>query len=166
LNIFEKDVSFMDAKSMFNLYVDFSAAKSFIVGGIVGDVVKFAIVEPAMLADNLTFITSSTKTDKTNSIVLRFLFSRDVKRYVKENGVELCSKADFLALAKSICKTGSNQGDAFEKLVTEYYGQEWCRNNNEFWKKGDITINGIEYQIKTHKASLISEKTLNNLLRA
>jgi len=113
LNIFEKDVSFMDAKSMFNLYVDFSAAKSFIVGGIVGDVVKFAIVEPAMLADNLTFITSSTKTDKTNSIVLRFLFSRDVKRYVKENGVELCSKADFLALAKSICKTGSNQGDAF-----------------------------------------------------
>lgn len=156
----------MDAITMYNHYVELSAAKSFIVGGIIGDSVKFAIVEPAMLANNLTFITSSTKTDKTNSTVLRFLFSRDVKKYVKENGVKLCSKAEFLTLAKSICKTGSNQGDAFEKLVTEYYGQEWSRNNNEFWKKGDITINGTEYQIKTHKASLISEKTLNNLLRA
>jgi hypothetical protein len=155
----------MDAKTMFNLYVGFSAAKSFIVGGIIGDVVKFAIVEPAMLADNLTFITASTKTDKDNSRVLRFLFSRDVKKYVKENGIELCSKDYFLAIAKSICKTGSNQGDAFEKLVTEYYGQEWHRNNNEFWEKGDIAINGVEYQIKTHKASLISDKTLNNLLR-
>jgi hypothetical protein len=56
-----------------------------------------------------------------------------------------------------------NKGEIFEKLVTENFGQEWTKDNVPFTKGGDLTVNGIAYQIKFEKATFTNEKTLARL---
>ena len=53
-----------------------------------------------------------------------------------------------------------NRGEIFEKLVTEFYGQKWEKDNVPFTDDGDLTVNGIAYQIKFQKATFTSEKQL------
>ena len=45
-------------------------------------------------------------------------------------------------------------------MVTEYFGQVWEKDNIPFIDDGDLTINGIAYQIKFEKGTFINEKTL------
>lgn len=45
-------------------------------------------------------------------------------------------------------------------MVTEFYGQEWTKDNAPFTEDGDLTANGIAYQIKFEKATFTNEKTL------
>lgn len=56
-----------------------------------------------------------------------------------------------------------NKGEIFEKLVTEYYNQEWNKDNVPFTKDGDITINNVAYQIKYEKGTFCNEKSLVGL---
>ena len=56
-----------------------------------------------------------------------------------------------------------NRGEIFEKLVTEYFGQEWEKDNVPFTEDGDLTVKGIAYQIKYQSATFANEKTLANL---
>ncbi len=56
-----------------------------------------------------------------------------------------------------------NNGEIIEKLITEYFKQEWKKDNIPFTDDGDITINGIAYQIKFEKATFINEKQLIKL---
>ena len=157
------NLTFASTLDYFKAYMDFSASKHFIVGGIIGDVVKFAFVEPNDLVNNFTFVTGS-KSGNGGNRALRFKFSKSIKEKVDNEGVTLCSKAEFEELASSLCKARANRGEAFEKLVTEYFGQVWTRSNDDFTKCGDIVINGIHYQIKTHKGLFSNERTLMNLL--
>jgi hypothetical protein len=50
----------------------------------------------------------------------------------------------------------------FEKLITEHYGQTWKKDSVPFTEDGDITVDGIAYQIKFVNATFASEKTLKN----
>ena len=45
-------------------------------------------------------------------------------------------------------------------MVTEFYGQTWEKDNVPFTEDGDITVDGIAYQIKFEKATFTNEKTL------
>lgn len=69
----------------------------------------------------------------------------------------LCSKEFFETTAK---ESKYNKGEIFEKLVTEYFAQEWTKDNIPFTEAGDIEINGKAYQIKFEKATFTNEKTL------
>lgn len=72
----------------------------------------------------------------------------------------LCSEKYF----KEISQTEKyNKGEIFEKMVTEYYKQEWQKDNIPFTDDGDITIDNIPYQIKFQKATFCNEKTLAGL---
>ena len=52
----------------------------------------------------------------------------------------------------------------FEKMVYEFYGQEFRgKDNVPFHKAGDITINGKEIQIKYLHARICYDKTLKKL---
>lgn len=53
-----------------------------------------------------------------------------------------------------------NRGEIFEKMVTELNGQEWEKDNVPFTDDGDLTVDGIAYQIKFEKATFTSEKQL------
>ena len=72
----------------------------------------------------------------------------------------LCSKEFFLNECK---KSIYNKGRVFEKMVTEYYGQEWGWDNVPFTEAGDIEIDGVAYQIKFEKATYVTEKRLARL---
>lgn len=77
-----------------------------------------------------------------------------------ENCTPLCSTKFFDDMVNN---TVYNRGEIAEKLITEYYGQEWVKDNVPFTKAGDIEVNGIAYQIKYEKATFTNEKTLKNL---
>lgn len=78
-----------------------------------------------------------------------------------KNAKILCSKEYFQDMVKN---SKYNNGEIFEKLVTEYFGQEWEKDNIPFTKDGDITTNGKSFQIKFHSATFTNEKTLARLM--
>lgn len=79
-----------------------------------------------------------------------------------ENATPLCSEKFFDELVAS---TKYNRGEIAEKLVTEYTGQEWVKDNVPFTKAGDIEWNGVTYQIKYERATFTNEKALKNLMK-
>ncbi|MBQ7522339.1 MAG: hypothetical protein IJU14_05605 [Clostridia bacterium] len=79
-----------------------------------------------------------------------------------ENATPLCSAKFFDELVDGTCY---NRGEIAEKLVTEYTGQEWVKDNVPFTMAGDIIWNGIAYQIKYEKATFTNEKALKNLMK-
>ena len=56
--------------------------------------------------------------------------------------------------------TKYNKGEIFEKLITEYFGMKWEKDNVPFTEGGDIEINGKAFQIKYEKATFTNEKFL------
>lgn len=154
----------MTAIEMFNLYLTYSATTNFIVGAVIGNSVKFAFVDSSMLENALTTSTGSSK--ERASTTLRLLVSKDLKAYIKDNGTELTTKEQFETVAKEVGGNGrSNRGLALEKLITEYFGQEWKADSKCFTECGDININGVEYQIKGHKATFTNEEKLRELVK-
>ena len=53
-----------------------------------------------------------------------------------------------------------NNGEKFERYITELNGQKWIKDNVPFWQSGDIEINGKQVQIKFDGAEITNEKTL------
>lgn len=79
---------------------------------------------------------------------------------MSENCTPLCSTKFFDDM---VADTVYNRGEIAEKLVTEYFGQVWEKDNIPFTEAGDIEVNGIAYQIKYEKATFTNEKALANL---
>lgn len=69
----------------------------------------------------------------------------------------LCSVEDMANMVESSIY---NKGEIVEKLITEKFGQTWEKDNISFTKDGDLTVNGIAYQIKYEKATFINEKQM------
>lgn len=74
--------------------------------------------------------------------------------------IELCSADVFKAL---VAESKYNKGEIFEKLVTEYFGQTWVKDNVPFTEAGDINVDGIEIQIKFEGATFCTEKQILRL---
>lgn len=93
---------------------------------------------------------------------LRFKPTKAQREFLKTFKVQaVCSEKYFEEIAKS---SKYNRGEIFEKMVTEMAGQVWVKDNIPFTKDGDLTVNGVAYQIKYNKATFANEKTLENLV--
>lgn len=68
--------------------------------------------------------------------------------------------AAYIGTAADILASRKNKGEAFEQWITENAGQEWHKDNVPYFVDGDITINGVKYQIKFESASLANENTI------
>lgn len=101
------------------------------------------------MANRGTGYTLRFKPNKTQKIIL-----------LKENAITLCSEEFFNTLVR---ESKYNRGEIAEKLVTEYAGQTWVKDNVPFTEAGDIEWNGVSYQIKFEKATFINEKTMANM---
>ena len=71
------------------------------------------------------------------------------------NSEPICTEEYLEALFK---ESKYNRGEIFEKIITEKYGQTWVKDNIPYTADGDITINGVAYQIKYQKATFLTEK--------
>lgn len=91
---------------------------------------------------------------------LRFKPNNRIKVALLPNAELICSEAYFEACFKN---SKYNRGEIFEKMVTERFGQTWVKDNIPFTDDGDITVDGIAYQIKYQKATFISEAGLANI---
>lgn len=92
---------------------------------------------------------------------IRFAPTKEQKELLKiQKTFVLCSESEFNNLVK---ESNYNRGEIFEKLITEYFGQTWKKDNVPFTKGGDLEVNGIAYQVKYQKATFCSESSLRNL---
>ena len=68
----------------------------------------------------------------------------------------LCS-VDFLERVAKAYGKRPNRGKAFERIITEYFGQAWEDDRLEWWLGGDIVLDGQAYQIKYDKCQFTNE---------
>ena len=74
--------------------------------------------------------------------------------------------AAYIGTINEVLASRKNKGEAFEQWVTENAGQEWHKDSVPYYLDGDLTVNGIKYQIKFESASLANENTINKALKA
>lgn len=130
----------------------------YILGWTLKHVIYFTICDRE-LVDRVTCL---DKASRGAGYALRFKPNTDQKYMLMANGATaICSEEYFNTL---VCESKYNRGEIFEKLVTEYAGQKWEKDNVPFTMAGDIEWNGVAYQIKFEKATFTNEKSLMNLM--
>lgn len=143
----------MTKATMRKWYEAFSAADSYIVGFVLDGALY--MVEMARIAPRYLNVEEASRNQGTN---LRLRLKRAQKESLAKKAICLGS-ADVLTAGKY------NKGENFEKVVTEYFGQEWVKDTVPFYVQGDICLDGKEVQIKLDTATLANEKMLNKLKR-
>ena len=138
-------------------YNEIAYTDKYILGWTMRHVVYFTICDRE-LTDRVTCL---DKASRGAGYALRFKPNTDQKYMLLANGATaLCSEEFFNGL---VTESKYNRGEIFEKLITEYAGQVWEKDNVPFTMAGDIEWNGIAYQIKFEKATFTNEKALMNL---
>lgn len=110
----------------------------------------------------MPFVCTLDKASRGAGYALRFCPNAQQKLALMPNAELLCSKKFF---EETVAASKYNKGEIFEKMVTEYFGQVWEKDNVPFTEDGDITVAGIAYQIKFQKATFCNEKSIANLER-
>jgi len=122
------------------------------------DGVVYAVICDCNMVDRVTCLDMASR---GAGYALRFKPNKAQKiMLLKEGAITLCSEEFFNTLVR---ESKYNRGEIAEKLVTEYAGQTWIKDNVPFTDAGDIEWNGIAYQIKFEKATFINEKTMANM---
>lgn len=135
-------------------YERYSAAHKYILGFTYKKQVYMLIVDK--LDPSMVYTTTASRNQGT---ALRYRLRREQKMALLHKAVCLGS-TDILVADKY------NKGELFEKIVTERYNQQWCKDSTPFYMDGDLTVDGIKYQIKFEYASLCTSKTLAKLVAA
>lgn len=108
----------------------------------------------------LPYILKLDKASRGAGMALRFCPTSNIKVYMLQFAKPLCSTKFF---DETVAATKYNKGEVFEKMVTEAYGQEWKKDNVPFTDDGDLTVDGVVYQIKFEKATFTNEKSLTKM---
>lgn len=122
------------------------------------DGVVYAVICDCHMVDKVTCLDMASR---GAGYALRFKPNKAQKiMLLKEGAITLCSEEFFNTLVR---ESKYNRGEIAEKLVTEYAGQTWVKDNVPFTEAGDIEWDGVAYQIKFEKATFINEKTMANM---
>jgi hypothetical protein len=142
----------MTKANMIKTYRQFSAADNYILGFVYEKMLY--MVRVAEIMPRYLNVEEASRNQGEN---LRL-------RLKKKHKEQLMKKAP-ICLGSADCLNDSkyNKGEIFEKLVTEYYGQEWKKDTVPFWVQGDINLNGEEVQIKLDSATLMNTKQVAKL---
>lgn len=141
-------------EKMINTYNELSYTHNYIYGFYFQN--NIYMVEAT--AEIMSYILKLDKASRGAGYSLRFCPTNAQKKFLLTKGAQiLCSKEFF---ETSVKDSKYNKGEIFEKMVTEFFGQKWTKDNVPFTEDGDLTIRGIAYQIKFEKATFINEKTL------
>ena len=108
----------------------------------------------------LPYILKLDKASRGAGMALRFCPTVEQKFALLEGATVLCSIKYFNEVVAS---SKYNKGEIFEKMVTEYFGQEWEKDTVPFYKGADLTVDEIGYQLKYEKATFTNEKALANI---
>ena len=109
----------------------------------------------------LAYILKLDKASRGQGYSLRFCPNTDQKLMLIGMGATVLCSTEFFNM--EVANSRYNKGEIFEKMVTEYFGQEWTKDNVPFTEDGDLTVDHIAYQIKFEKATFTNEKSLARL---
>lgn len=105
----------------------------------------------------LPYILCLDKASRGAGYSIRFKPTTAQKLMLLQCSEVLCSEAFFNA---EVANSKYNAGEIFEKMVTEFFGQKWEKDNIPFTEAGDIKVGRVSYQIKFQKATFITEKSM------
>lgn len=142
----------MTKQTMIKNYRKYSAADSYIVGFVLDKMLYF--VEIAEIKPRFLNVEVASRNQGEN---LRLRIKKAQKESLMKKNPICLGSSDLLNEEKY------NKGEIFEKLVTEYYGQEWKKDTIPFWVQGDINVDGREIQIKLDSATLMNTKQVKKL---
>lgn len=147
-------------RSMVGFYNEHAFTHSYIFGFRAAGNIWFVVVTAELLPELLKL----DKASRGAGYALRFKPNKGQKALLMSFGAQvLCSEKFF----DELCGMSKyNKGEIFEKLVTEHFGQTWEKDNIPFTDDGDLTVDGIAYQIKFEKASFINEKQMMKMKAA
>lgn len=141
-------------ESMISRYNQLSYTHNYIYGFYFQNVVYMVETDEKIMP----YILKLDKASRGQGYSLRFSPNKAQKALLLTKGAKaICSKEFFDETVKN---SKYNKGEIFEKMVTEYFGKNWEKDNVPFTKGGDLTVNGKDYQIKFEKATFTNEKTL------
>ena len=142
----------MTKQTMIKHYRSNSAADSYIIGYAYQGCIYFNEVKEIM--PRYLSVEEASRNQGQN-LRLRLKKAHRKELFQGESWI-LCREEDLVS-------DKYNRGEIFEKLITEYFGQEWEKDTVPFWEQGDIRLNGKEVQIKLDTATLTSTKQIARL---
>lgn len=147
-------------RTLIQFYNKHAFTHNYILGFRMNGNIYYVIVD----AKELDFVTKLDKASRGAGYSLRFKPNKAQKNYLMSLGAEvLCSEEFF----DGLCEMSKyNKGEIFEKLVTEMNGQTWVKDNVPFTEDGDLTVDGVAYQLKFEKATFITEAQMMRMERA
>ena len=147
-------------RTLIQFYNKHAFTHNYILGFRMNGNIYYVIVD----AKELDFVTKLDKASRGAGYSLRFKPNKAQKNYLMSLGAEvLCSEEMFDELKKM---SKYNFGELFEKLVTEMNGQTCVKDNVPFTEDGDLTVDGVAYQLKFEKATFITEAQMMRMERA
>lgn len=147
--------------ALFNEMIDRYNELSFTHDYIYGFTYKGTVYMVETGKEVMPYILKLDKASRGAGMALRFKPTNEQKIYLLAKGaIALCSVKYFEA---TVANSKYNKGEVFEKMVTEYFGQVWEKDNVPFTKGADLTVDEINYQIKFEKATFTNEKSLARL---
>lgn len=143
-------------QSLINRYNAVAFTHEYIWGFEYKGNIYMAITDKSMMP----FVCTLDKASRGAGYALRFCPNTQQKLALLPKAQLLCSSRYF---NETVATSKYNKGEIFEKMVTEFFGQTWEKDNVPFTEDGDITVEGIAYQIKFQKATFCNEKSIANL---
>ena len=143
-------------KTMIDRYNHMAYTHNYIWGFIYRKTVYMATTT----SEVMPYVCTLDRASRGAGYSLRFCPRNDQKLMLMPHAVPLCSEAFFKS---EVANSKYNNGEIFEKMVTEAYGQKWHKDTVNFTVDGDLTVDGVAYQIKFQKATFCNEKSLASL---
>lgn len=113
-------------------------------------------------ADVLPYVLKLDKASRGAGYALRFKPTNAQKLMLIAKGAEVVGTTEWF---KNEVETNKyNIGENFERIITERNGQKWEKDSVPFTIDGDLTVDGVAYQIKYDGATFTNEKTLAKLM--
>ena len=148
-------------ETMFNYLINEYNRLAYTHEYILGFAYKGVVYAVKTNADVLPYILKLDKASRGAGYSIRFKPTVAQKIMLLGMGAEVvCSEEYFNAIVKA---TKYNNGEIFEKMETEKVGQTWTKDSVPFTIDGDLTVDGVAYQIKYQGATFTNEKTLARL---
>lgn len=151
----------MTTETMQTIYYAHSAAHKYIVGFDYHGRLYYTLFADAIDSELVQFGRASSKRGGYAKLRVRLnkaakLALIEAGRAVEIGGTELLDYEDQY-----------NKGEHFERLITERLtGSTWVKDSVPFNVAGDITVDGVEVQIKYDGAELTNERVLARLAAA
>lgn len=152
----------MTNTTIFNTLINGYNTLSFTHNYIFGFEYKGVVYATTVTAEVLPYILKLDKASRGAGYALRFCPTAEQKIFLLSKGAEVICSSEFFKT--EVASSIYNNGEIFEKLVTEKFGQVWEKDNLPYTEGGDIEVDGVAYQIKFQKATFTNEKSLARMM--